>query len=72
MSVAIAQVLLRALAAYAVLGTIVAVPFVIFGIGRIDPAARSAPWTFRALVFPGVVAFWPLLLSRWLKGGRSA
>ena len=69
MSVAIAHALLVALAAYAVVGTVVAVPFVIAGIGRVDPAARSAPWTFRALVFPGVVALWPLLLSRWLKAG---
>ena len=52
---------------YLGLGAIVAVPLVLSGIGRIDPAAKNAPWLFRVLVFPGVVAFWPMLLRRWLS-----
>jgi hypothetical protein len=56
-----------ALWTYVAIGLIVAVPFLAFGIGRIDPAAKAAPWTFRALVFPGVVALWPLLARRWLR-----
>jgi hypothetical protein len=52
---------------YLATGVIVAVPFVVFGIGRVDPAAKAAPWTFRALVLPGVVALWPLLAQRWLR-----
>ena len=62
---------LFAIATYLAIGLLVAVPFLIFGIGRIDPAAKAAPWTFRALVFPGVVAMWPLLLLRWLKSRES-
>lgn len=61
---------LFALAAYLAIGSIVAVPFVLFGVGRIDPAAKEAPWTFRALVVPGVVAMWPLLVRRWLRSLR--
>lgn len=56
---------------YLAIGSIVAVPFVIYGIGRVDPAAKAAPWSFRVLVVPGVVAFWPLLARRWLAA-RSA
>ena len=48
-------------------GSILAVPLLAFGLGRIDPAAKAAPWTFRALVAPGVVALWPFLLLRWLR-----
>jgi hypothetical protein len=72
MTVAMARALLYALSTYVAIGTLVAVPFVTSGIGRIDPAAKSAPWTFRALVFPGVVAFWPVFLHRWMsaKGAR--
>jgi hypothetical protein len=66
MTVAMARGLLYVLSTYVAIGTLLAVPFVVSGIGRVDPAARAAPWTFRALVFPGVVAFWPLLLRRWL------
>jgi len=71
MSVEIVHGLVAIVAAYAAIGLVVAVPFVIAGIGTIDPAARAAPWTFRALVFPGVVALWPYLLRRWLAH-RSA
>jgi len=58
------------LASYLAIGSIVAVPFVIFGIGRIDPAAKAAPWTFRALVLPGALALWPLLVRRWMRTRR--
>jgi len=67
MSTAFAHGLLFACAAYAAIGTILAVPLLAFGLGRIDPAAKTAPWTFRALVLPGVVALWPVLMRRWLS-----
>jgi hypothetical protein len=62
---------LFALATYLVIGSVVAVPFVIFDIGRIDPAAKAAPWTFRALVLPGVVAMWPLLVRRFTQSRKA-
>lgn len=61
---------LCAVETYLAIGSIVAVPFLILGIGRIDSAAKAAPWTFRALVFPGVVAMWPLVVRRWLSSRR--
>jgi hypothetical protein len=57
-----------ALAIYAVLGCLFAAPFISFGITRSDPEAKGSGWGFRAIIFPGVVAFWPLLLSRWVRG----
>jgi len=66
-----ARTVLGIAGAYLGIGAIVAVPLVLSGIGRIDPAAKAAPWSFRILVFPGVVAFWPLLLRRWISA-RSA
>jgi len=56
---------------YVAIGLVVAVPFVARGIGRVDPAANEAPWTFRLLVLPGVVALWPLLARRWMNVGRT-
>lgn len=70
MIVDVVRGVLFAVATYLVIGSIVAVPFVLFGIGRIDPSARGAPLTFRALVFPGVVAMWPLILRRWVSSRR--
>jgi len=60
-----------ALGVYAALGFLFALAFVSRGIGRIDPAAQGAPWTFRLLVFPATVALWPLLARRWLGGSTE-
>ena len=38
------------------------------GVGRIDPAARSAGLGFRLIILPGVAVLWPVLLRRWLAG----
>ncbi len=64
----IAPWLVRALGAYAALGVAFAVPFLARGIGRLDSGAHGSGWGFRLIVLPGVVAFWPLLLRRWLAG----
>jgi hypothetical protein len=53
---------------YAAAGIVFAVPFTVRGVGRIDPAASAAPWSFRLLIVPGTVVFWPLLLLRWAAG----
>jgi membrane protein implicated in regulation of membrane protease activity len=49
-------------------GLLFAVPFVWFGVKRIDPPTAHGSWGFRLLILPGVMAFWPLLLRRWMKG----
>lgn len=55
------------LAAWVGCGAVFAVAFLVRGVGRIDPLAVGAPWGFRLLIAPGVVAFWPLLAARWLR-----
>ncbi|MDX2040356.1 MAG: hypothetical protein SF097_03860 [Acidobacteriota bacterium] len=64
----VAQWMVNLAMAYAALGVAFAVAFVFYGVGKIDPAAKDAPLTFRLLIFPGVAALWPLLLKRWLNG----
>jgi hypothetical protein len=64
----IAPWLVRALGAYAALGAVFAIAFLARGIERLDPGAHASGWGFRLIVLPGVVAFWPLLLRRWLAG----
>lgn len=61
--------LVRALGVYAAFGLMFGAAFVARGIERLDPGARGSGWGFRLIVLPGVVAFWPLLLRRWLLGG---
>jgi hypothetical protein len=63
-----ANLFVAALAIYALLGALFALAFIIFGLSRLDSEAKGSGWSFRAIIFPGVVAFWPLLLSRWMRG----
>lgn len=57
----VAQVVLSAAGLYILAGMLFAVWFVAGGVGRLDDAARHGSLAFRALIFPGVVALWPLL-----------
>jgi hypothetical protein len=66
-----AQALLAAAAGYAAIGLVVGAPFVTIGIARVDPGARGTPWTFRALILPGVIALWPIVLRAWLRARTS-
>jgi hypothetical protein len=49
---------------YAAFGAIFAIAFVLFGVDRVDPTAKTLG--FRLLILPGVAALWPLLLGRWV------
>lgn len=57
--------------AYACAGVLVALAFLIAGVGKIDAAAHGA-YGFRIMVFPGVVMLWPLVLWRWRTLMKSA
>lgn len=59
------------LGGYLAVGAVVAVPFVIWGAGKIDPALKASPRTVRLLIYPGSVAVWPLMLKRWLAAIRG-
>lgn len=64
----IAAIFLILLGIYLACGFVFAVPFVLFGVKKIDPHAAHGSWGFRLLIIPGTMALWPLLLRRWLKG----
>jgi len=64
----VVEVGLLLLGAYVAAGLAFAVAFVSAGVTRIDAEARGAGLGFRLLILPGSVAFWPLLLRRWLAG----
>ena len=64
----IAVLFVDALSLYAALGVVFAVVFVCVGVKRFDAQAVGTGLGFRVLIFPGSVAFWPLLLRRWARG----
>jgi len=65
--VAGAEWVLWALGAWIGAGVLIGIPFVLFGVQRIDPDARGS-WTFRLVILPGVAALWPLILTWWVRG----
>ena len=63
-----AKAIVYALAVYASLGLVFAVPFVWLGVQRLDSEAQGSGIGFRLLILPGVAAFWPMFLYRWRRG----
>ncbi len=61
----LAILFVHALYLYISLGIAFATAFVTIGVSRVDSQAIGSSLGFRILVFPGSVAFWPLLLRRW-------
>jgi hypothetical protein len=68
MSTGLAELLMGLAGLYAGAGACFAIPFVTRGITRIDPLGAGSPWSFRCLIVPGTIVFWPLLLLRWAAG----
>jgi hypothetical protein len=64
----LAELVVGLAAFYAGAGLCFAIPFAVVGVTRIDPLGAGSPWTFRLVIMPGVVVFWPLLLLRWSAG----
>jgi len=56
------------LTVYAGLGIVFAAGFVSAGVQRLDSEARGSGVAFRLLILPGVAAFWPMFLYRWIRG----
>ena len=64
MSLAIANLIATLLGLYFGVGALIALAFVSFGAGYIDPDAKSMPLQARLLVFPGATGLWPLILFK--------
>ena len=61
--------MLLLLAAYAAVGAVVALAFVVFGVSQVQPM----PVTLgaRILLWPGAFLLWPYVTARWLKSRGS-
>lgn len=52
---------------YLLAGFVFAFFFLIKGIEKVDTAAHGSGWGFRLIILPGTIAFWPVLLKKWIK-----
>jgi len=68
----IAEILVVAVEIYLVLGVLFGIAFIARGVQAIDHAAEGTGWGFRLIILPGVAAFWPLLLRRWIRRAQPA
>jgi len=66
-----ARIVLAVAGAYAAVGVISGVAFLLFRLSPMDPSARGA-YAFRPLLLPGLALLWPLVLWRWLRGGVTS
>ncbi len=64
----VAVFIVNALGLYLGVGLLVAVVLQVRGLGRLDPAAEGAGIGFRLLVLPGLIALWPILATRAVRG----
>ncbi len=67
MDLSLARVLVSVAGAYAALGALFALPFVLRGVQRLDPQAQGGSWGFRLIILPASAALWPLLALRLLR-----
>lgn len=58
-------------AGYLIAGCLFAIPFLIKGVTTIDEGATGSRWSFRLIILPGTIVFWPLLLKKWIKACKQ-
>ena len=61
------EILLVIAAVYLALGMIFVIPFLMKGLNRVDEGANGSTIGFKIIIIPGVIVFWPVLLSKWIK-----
>jgi hypothetical protein len=65
------EILLIIAAVYLALGVLFVIPFLMKGLNKIDEGAHGSTIGFKIIIIPGVIVFWPVLLSNWMKGKRN-
>lgn len=61
------EILLIITAIYLALGVLFVIPFLMKGLNKIDEGANGSTIGFKIIIIPGVIVFWPVLLSKWMK-----
>ena len=65
------ETLLIIAAVYLAVGVLFVIPFLIKGLNKVDEGAHGSTIGFKIIIIPGVIVFWPVLLSKWMKGNRN-
>ena len=65
-----AEIIVYSTFVYLAIGVLFALWFVVFGVTKLDDAAKGTSVGFRLLIFFGAIPFWTLLAWRLLKGEK--
>lgn len=71
MAETIVSILVMIAGLYLVIGIVFYFPFMKKGVHHMDDGVKSAPRFFKLLIFPGVMALWPLLLRKWKQAKKA-
>ena len=52
---------------YLLLGVLFVIPFLIKGLSKVDEGTHDSTIGFKIIIIPGVIVFWPVLVSKWMK-----
>jgi len=61
------EILLIIAVIYLVLGVLFVIPFLMKGLTKGDEGANGSTIGFKIIIIPGVIVFWPVLVSKWMK-----
>lgn len=64
-------IILITAALYLLAGLVFAVPFIWKGVSKIDEGAHGSGWSFRIIIIPGTMVFWPFLLKKWINVSKT-
>lgn len=56
---------------YLVPGVLFVIPFLVKGLTKVDEGAHGGTTGFKIIIIPGVIVFWPVLLSKWVKANHK-
>ena len=65
------EVILIIVSIYLLLGVLFVVPFLLKGLTKVDSSAHGGTIGFKIIIIPGVIVFWPALLSKWIKAVKE-
>ena len=65
------EILLIIAAVYLLMGVLFVIPFLIKGLNKVDEGAHGSTFGFKIIIIPGVIVFWPVLLSKWMKSNLN-
>jgi hypothetical protein len=66
------EIILIVAGIYLLSGVLFVVPFLIKGLTKVDEGAHGGTIGFKIIIIPGVIVFWPVLLSKWMRANKKS